>query len=119
MGDIALVVNQLEEGLRGWSFAGTAWMEKLQKKKAENLKINEELKRDTSLPLQYYSSLGIINQYLPKNSVYVGEGSNTMDIGRTVIEHEEPRLKLDSGSFATMGLGIPFAIASKIIYRDK
>lgn len=42
-----------------------------------------------------------------------------MDVGRTIIEHDIPRRKLDSGSFGTMGIGLPFAMASKLIYRDK
>ena len=44
---------------------------------------------------------------MPKDCVYIGEGSNTMDIGRTIVQHENPRLKLDSGTFATMGIGMP------------
>ena len=42
-----------------------------------------------------------------------------MDIGRTIIEHENPRLKLDSGTFATMGVGMGFSIAAKLVYPDK
>jgi len=42
-----------------------------------------------------------------------------MDVGRTIIEHDIPRRKLDSGTFGTMGIGLPFAIASKLVFRDK
>lgn len=42
-----------------------------------------------------------------------------MDVGRTIIEHNNPRSKLDSGTFGTMGIGLPFAIASKLIHKDK
>jgi len=51
--------------------------------------------------------------------VVIGEGSNTMDIGRTIIQHEYPRRKLDSGTFATMGVGMGFCIAAKLAYPTK
>ena len=74
---------------------------------------------DKELPLQYYSAIGIIAKHMPKDSVYIGEGSNTMDIGRTIVKHEEPRLKLDAATFGVMGVGMPFAIAAKLHYNTK
>jgi len=71
------------------------------------------------LPLSFYSALYIIKKNLPKDFVYIGEGSNTMDIGRTVINHEGPRAKLDAGTFGTMGVGMPFSIAAKIVYPTR
>jgi 2-hydroxyacyl-CoA lyase 1 len=84
-----------------------------------NIANNEELINDKELPLQYYSSIGIIAKYLPKDAIIIGEGSNTMDIGRTIISHEFPRSKLDSGTFATMGVGMGFCIAAKIANPSK
>jgi 2-hydroxyacyl-CoA lyase 1 len=74
---------------------------------------------DMTLPLQYYSSIGIIQNYIPNNAIVIGEGSNTMDIGRTIITHQLPRSKLDSGTFATMGVGMGFCIAAKAIHPDR
>ena len=42
-----------------------------------------------------------------------------MDIGRTIITHQLPRSKLDSGTFATMGVGMGFCIAAKAIHPDR
>lgn len=77
-----------------------------------------------------------INKYLPKNHVLIGEGANTMDIGRTIIMHDKPKHRLDAGrlfsnklkififskkkgTFGTMGIGMPFSIAAKIVNPDK
>jgi 2-hydroxyacyl-CoA lyase 1 len=106
--------------LNYWKFdSGSQWRRSLTEKIEKNEKISEFLIQDKELPLQYYSSIGIISSYLPKNAVYIGEGSNTMDIGRTIIKHEEPRLKLDAGTFGVMGVGMPFAIAAKLHYPDR
>jgi len=56
---------------------------------------------------------------LPSDLLLIGEGANTMDIGRTMINHEDPRLRLDAGTFGTMGVGIPFALAAKAFAKHK
>jgi 2-hydroxyacyl-CoA lyase 1 len=48
---------------------------------------------------------------------YVAEGANTMDISRSIFPLEHPRLRLDAGTYATMGVGLPYAIASWEAYN--
>ena len=38
---------------------------------------------DNSTPTNYYRAFKDISAWLPHNAVIVGEGANTMDIGRT------------------------------------
>jgi len=49
----------------------------------------------------------------------VGEGANTIDIGRTILNHHFPKRRLDAGTFGTMGIGMPFAIAAKAVHPEK
>jgi len=56
---------------------------------------------------------------IPKNSVIVNEGANTMDIGRTVFLSQEPRTRLDAGTYGTMGVGLGYAIAAAIHCKDE
>ncbi|OAL36183.1 hypothetical protein AYO20_04597 [Fonsecaea nubica] len=44
--------------------------------------------------------------------VYVSEGANTMDISRSAFPLEHPRQRLDAGTYATMGVGLGYAIAA-------
>lgn len=70
----------------GWSYdRSKPWWGTLRSKIAVNVANNLELMNDGTLPLQYYSSIGIVAKYLPEDCVVIGEGSNTMDIGRTII----------------------------------
>lgn len=69
---------------------------------------------DTSVPLNYYATLNVVQNTIPKNCVIVNEGANTMDIGRTVLINREPRLRLDAGTYGTMGVGLGFAIAAAL-----
>lgn len=43
---------------------------------------------DPVVPMTYYSSYSVIKEYIPKDTILIGEGANTMDIGRTVFEHD-------------------------------
>ena len=42
-----------------------------------------------------------------------------MDISRSVLMHDEARLRLDAGSFGTMGVGLGQAIAAQVVHPDK
>lgn len=63
--------------------------------------------------MTYYNSCGLIKKYLPEDMILVGEGANTMDIGRTIFTHELPRRKLDAATFGTMGIGLPAVISAQ------
>lgn len=61
---------------------------------------------DNSVPLNYYAVFKNISENLPENCIIVSEGANTMDIGRTMLPNNEPRHRLDAGTFGTMGVSI-------------
>lgn len=91
----------------------------LKEKVEKNLLVNEKLMAVDSVPMTYYSSYGVIKKYLPEKMIMIGEGANTMDIGRTIFQHEQPRLKLDAGTFGTMGIGLPALISARTTHPDK
>ncbi|KAH5400550.1 hypothetical protein HBI46_233540 [Parastagonospora nodorum] len=47
----------------------------------------------------------------------MAESTNTMDISRSIFPLEHPRLRLDAGTYATMGFGLPYAIAASEAYN--
>lgn len=58
---------------------------------------------DEQLPMTYYRAFKEIKDILPKEFFFVSEGSNTMDIARTIFDQKTPRTRLDAGSYGTMG----------------
>jgi 2-hydroxyacyl-CoA lyase 1 len=70
-------------------------------------------------PMQYYDSLSIIESIIPKDTILINEGYNTMDVGRTVFSHDLPKKRLDAGTLGTMGVGIPFCIAARLVHPKK
>ncbi|KAM3578947.1 hypothetical protein VKS41_008486 [Umbelopsis sp. WA50703] len=75
---------------------------------------------DDTAVMNYHSAYDEIKKILPsKDVVFVSEGANTMDIARSVFDVHEPRCRLDAATFATMGVGMGFAIASQVHYPEK
>ena len=74
---------------------------------------------DNSSPMNYYRAFKDISAWLPKNAVIIGEGANTMDIGRTQMPNHEARVRLDAGSYGTMGIGMGFTIAAAVAHPDR
>ena len=72
--------------------------------------------------MNYYTSIGIVQDEIARlgeNYIIVSEGSNTMDIGRTILQNNRPLQRLDAGTFGTMGVGFGFAIAAQHLYPNK
>lgn len=71
------------------------------------------------VPMGFYRPLREIQRLLPRDTVFIAEGSNTMDISRSVIEHYLPRHRLDAGTWGTMGVGSGYALAAAVVHPDK
>ncbi len=124
LGDAGRIVGQLnarieqelagapESTLMGSEVAD--WMAELEAKADENRGAVDLMMDDDSEPLGYYRVLREIRDAIPADAMIVAEGANTMDISRTVLGNGQPRSRLDAGSFGTMGVGLPQAIAAAV-----
>lgn len=118
-GHIKAVVSQLNEVIMNDPLTIDSnylkdWREILKSSADENKSSVEAAIRDESLPMNFYVALNEIQQVLPKDTMIINEGSNTMDIGRTMLLNHFPRNRLDAGTFGTMGLGLGFSIAAAL-----
>jgi 2-hydroxyacyl-CoA lyase 1 len=122
IGDAKAVLGQVSAALqeRPWQFpAESTWRTGIAKKIEENVTATEPMLNDDAVPMGYYRVLREIRDALPRDAIVVNEGSNTMDIGRQVLPNYLPRHRLDAGSFGTMGLGLPYAIAAQAVHPEK
>jgi 2-hydroxyacyl-CoA lyase 1 len=67
----------------------------------------------------YYRVLRELQEQAPSGTLIQAEGAQTMDISRSVLMHDQPRLRLDAGSFGTMGVGLGQAIAAAVVHPDR
>ena len=122
VGDGKAVVGQLNAALGGrqWFYpADTDWRSAIAEKAAGNAEQIRPMLEDDSTPTNYYRALKDINAWAGKDAVIIGEGANTMDIGRTQLPNASARLRLDAGSYGTMGIGMGFAVAAAVVHPDR
>ena len=122
LGDGKAVVGQLNGALaqRQWFYPKeTPWRSLLQEKAQANLEAVRPMSEDDSSPMNYYRAYRDIEAWLPEDAIVIGEGANTMDIGRTQMANRQPRHRLDAGTYGTMGIGLGFAIAAAVTNPSK
>ena len=122
VGDGKAIVGQLNKALesRQWFYPkDTPWHAAIAAKSAANAKQIQPQIDDNSNPMNYYRAFKDIAAWLPDNAVIIGEGANTMDIGRTQMPNKNARLRLDAGSYGTMGIGMGFVIAAAVVHPDR
>lgn len=126
VGDVAVVTKQLLSALGGWRWDSQAseFAAQLGQAKAKNEAAAVSRAQDAKLPMTHAHAFHVIRSTLHRLSppehgqiVYVSEGADTMDISRSMFPVEHPRLRLDAGTYATMGVGPGYAIAAYAAYN--
>jgi 2-hydroxyacyl-CoA lyase 1 len=117
VGDGRAVMGQFNAELADdpWTYpAQSPWRDSIAEKIAANEDAVAGMRADDSAPMNYYRAFRDITDWLEPTDIIVGEGANTMDIGRTQMPNALPRHRLDAGSYGTMGIGLGFAVAAAV-----
>ena len=125
IGDISVVVPQLTSALGTWSYStSSSYVQHIFAAKDRNEANAASRASATKLPMTYAHAFSVIERTLHRLSppdsggiVYVSEGANTMDISRSIFPVSHPRLRLDAGTYAAMGVGLGYAIAAHAAYN--
>src|SRR5439155_794854 len=115
------IVQQLNSSLekREWVFPkDSPWHASIAAKAAANAAQIAPQLVDDAAPANYYRALKDVAAWCPDDSIIIGEGASTMDIGRTQLFNSRPRHRLDAGSYGTMGIGMGFVIAAAVVHPD-
>ena len=125
VGDISVIVPQLLHAIDSWSYRPSSlYSSHLSDAKSRNKILAAKKASEQTMPMTYAEAFSTIKETLHILSpleeggiVYVSEGANTMDISRSIFPVEHPRLRLDAGTYATMGVGLGYAVAAHAAYN--
>jgi oxalyl-CoA decarboxylase len=116
-GDVGSALSAMCDAVAAHPLVAPAdWLDELVERRARNeAKMRERLAEDPH-PMRFYNALGAIRAVLQDNpgAYVVNEGANALDLARNVIDMEQPRHRLDTGTWGVMGIGMGYAIAAAV-----
>lgn len=127
LGDIELVVNDLYNEIRKQdsTFKYMGLTKNLIEKIATNQRKLSQLENisqydgSNGYELNYNIVYGVLRKMMNQDrTILITEGANTMDKARISFPTEHKMTRLDAGTNATMGIGLGYSIASKMLYGN-
>jgi len=122
VGDVGVIMAAVAQAASaGKNGAGkrAGWLQEL---RAEEDRLYEErlpkIKSDAQ-PIHPLRLCYEINEFLTDDSVYIGDGGDIVTFSGGVVKPHRPGHWMDPGPLGTLGVGIPFAMASKLMQPEK
>jgi acetolactate synthase I/II/III large subunit len=123
VGDPGAILSAVTEASSNGS-AGSArdresWLEALrdEERRAKEERLPRLMRDDAPVhPLRLAHE---INEFLTDNTVYIGDGGDVVTFSGGVVQPRGPGLWMDPGPLGTLGVGVPFAMASKVARPDR
>lgn len=119
--DCAAATDQIVEALNGRKLraSGRNWLSGLQEQAQKNQSALDELMASDSRPISPYRLMRDVRDSLARDATISVDGEITLGIGRLVLPTFFPRHRLNSGTTACMGTGVPYAIGAKLARPDQ
>ncbi|KFE62185.1 thiamine pyrophosphate-binding protein [Hyalangium minutum] len=94
----------------------------LRAKEDKRLKDLEQWTQDDSVPIHHYrlaKEMSDVANAAGQDPVFIADGGNWVAMAAKVIELRKPGRWLDPGPLGCLGVGAPFAIASKVLHPER
>ncbi|HAJ92262.1 MAG TPA: hypothetical protein DCO71_06575 [Gammaproteobacteria bacterium] len=95
------------------------WRNTLRMAAATTQRLLKRRMQSQTLPMSPYRMMKEIRDALPDDVICITEGNISMRAAQAVIPALRPASRMDAGTNACMGVGIPFAIGAKLARPDR
>lgn len=121
VGDAKAVLNQLtaEAGKKFQSRKEFPWIKRLRAEDVRRREQVEPLLDSDKVPIHPLRLCKEIREFLPRESILVVDGNETLSFARQTIPTYHSRHRLNPGPFGCVGVGVPFGIGAKVAKPDK
>jgi len=96
-----------------------SWLEELRVEEAKMEAARLPKLRSDASPIHPLRLAYELNEFLTENTVYIGDGGDVVTFSGGVVKPRTPGHWMDPGPLGTLGVGVPFAMASKIAQPEK
>lgn len=120
-GDAKAVLQQMLALARGKfePTKDTPWIDALREQNVKGQSRLEPFMNSDAEPVHPLRLCKEVRDFLPRDGILVVDGQEILNYGRQSIPTYMPGHRLNSGSFGTMGVGVPFGVGAKVAKPDK
>jgi acetolactate synthase-1/2/3 large subunit len=97
----------------------TPWIAALREQDLKGQARIEPLLHSDEVPIHPLRLCKEVRDFLDRDAILVVDGQEILNYGRQSIPTYSPGHRLNSGSFGTMGVGVPFGVGAKVGKPDK
>jgi len=95
------------------------WRDQLAAIDAKKLKEAEQAMATDNIPIHPLRLCKEVRDFMDRDAVLVVDGQEILNYGRQSIPTFHARHRINSGTFGTMGVGMPFGVGAKVACPDK
>lgn len=117
VGDIGSCITALTNAIDGdWTPPPADWVNAVAARKEANIAKMAPKLMSNAVPMNFHGALGALRRVVQErpDAMLVNEGANTLDLARGIIDMQQPRKRLDVGTWGVMGIGMGFAVAAAV-----
>lgn len=96
-----------------------SWMEQLRDVESANRHKYDAIIADDRIPIHPARLCYEINEFLLEDTVFIGDGGDIVTFSGTLVQPHKPGGWMDPGPLGTLGVGTPFALASKLAQPER
>jgi thiamine pyrophosphate-dependent acetolactate synthase large subunit-like protein len=119
--DLKAALPQLVAALQGRvtreTFAG--WRDRLRGRNESKSAEGEEILANASTPIHPLRLCRDLREFIEREAILCVDGQEILNFARQVVPTYQPRHRLNSGTFGTMGVGLPLGLGAKAACPDK
>ncbi len=116
VGDAKSVLGQFLDAAASVAAERTPWLRMLREKEATAHEQLDALASSDTSPIHPLRLVKEVRAVLDDDSFVIGDGGNIVSQASKLINVRKPGHWLDPGRFGCLGVGVPFAIATKALY---
>jgi len=120
VGDARAVLEQLSAEAKGKIDPAryASWVGKLRVLDAEKAAEHDKAMSSDEVPIHPLRLCKEVRDFLKRDAILVVDGQEILNFGRQSIPTYVPGHRLNSGTFGTMGVGLPYGVGAKVAKPD-